>query len=326
MGSVGRVLGAFLVSAGVLVALVSRPAESQETVAFTFALIGDLGYTAEQEPWFVNVMEDLNSERLEFVVHDGDLWGGTFCTDENYQVRHALLNSSVHPLIYTPGDNEWTDCYQTARGGLDPLERLPRLRQIFFPDDFSLGQRKLQLTRQSAITPTYATYRENALWSFANVTFATLHVVGSNNNLDRTPENDQEFAARNAANLAWLRHVFEHARATSSRGVMIIQQANPFFERPRERRIAFNDVLDVLEEETVAFGKPVVLVHGDTHYFRVDKPLVSQASGRRIENFTRLETFGQPDHHWVQVTIDPSDPNLFAFRQRLVAANLVEHK
>jgi hypothetical protein len=326
MRHAARVFGAFLLSAAILVGVVSRSAESQGTALATFALIGDLGYEEEQEPWFVNVMEDLNGEPLEFVVHDGDLWGGTFCTDENYRARLALFNSSVHPLVYTPGDNEWTDCHQRARGELDPLERLPRLRQIFFPDESSLGQRKMQLTRQSSVMPAFSAYRENALWSFADVTFATVHIVGSNNNLGRTLENDQEHQARNAANLAWLRHVFGQARASSSRGVMIVQQANPFFERPRDRRVAFNDVLDVLEEETVAFGKPVVLIHGDTHYFRIDKPLVSRASGRRIENFTRLETFGQPDHHWVQVFIEPNDPNLFAFRQRLVAANLVQHR
>jgi len=35
----------------------------------------------------------------------------------------------------------------------------------------------------------------------------------------------------------------------------------------------------------------VVDVHGDSHYFRVDKPLLDTL-GRRLENFTGLETFG----------------------------------
>jgi hypothetical protein len=81
----------------------------------------------------------------------------------------------------------------------------------------------------------------------------------------------------------------------------------------------------------MAFGKPVVLVHGDSHFFRIDKPL----SPRRVrgkpvttalENFTRVETFGTPYHHWVHVTVDPNDPNVFTFGPRLVPANLTRRQ
>lgn len=317
------VLGLALVAA-----LLSGAAGAQQTDvgSFEFALIGDLGYNPAQEPLFRNVMADLNATpSLAFVIHDGDLWSGApGCTDERFQERFALLNSSVHPLIYTPGDNEWTDCHSR---GHDPVDRLQLIRRLFFADDSSLGQRRISLTRQSASNdPAFRAYRENARWTQGGVTFLTLHVVGSNNNLGRTPEADAEYVERNAANLAWLGAGFEYARATDSRGIMVVWQANPFFERARERRTAFNALLDLLEEETVAFGRPVVLVHGDTHYFRIDKPLRGSRSGQRIENFTRVETFGQPDHHWLHVTVDPSDPNLFTFRQKLVEANLVDHR
>ena len=75
----------------------------------------------------------------------------------------------------------------------------------------------------------------------------------------------------------------------------------------------------------MAFGKPVVYVHGDTHIFRVDKPLVGSVSGRIIENFTRVETFGFPDTHWVRASVDPRDPQVFSFRQEIVKENLVNH-
>ena len=87
----------------------------------------------------------------------------------------------------------------------------------------------------------------------------------------------------------------------------------------------FNDLLALLERETIAFARPVVLVHGDTHYFRIDKPLVSSVSHRRLENFTRVETFGNPDSHWVRATVDPRDPQVFTFRQQIVEKNLVKH-
>jgi hypothetical protein len=86
------------------------------------------------------------------------------------------------------------------------------------------------------------------------------------------------------------------AQANGSIGVMLIMQANPFDGDPSQLS-GFVDTLDLLETETIAFGKPVMLVHGDSHYFRIDKPLLGTNSGRRLENFTRLETFGTDDVH-----------------------------
>jgi hypothetical protein len=81
----------------------------------------------------------------------------------------------------------------------------------------------------------------------------------------------------------------------------------------------------VLERETLAFDKPVVLVHGDTHYFRIDKPLYSATSKRMIEHFTRVETFGAPNVHWLRAIVDPNDPQVFMFKPEMVQKNLVTH-
>jgi hypothetical protein len=152
-----------------------------------------------------------------------------------------------------------------------------------------------------------------------------LHVVGSNNNLGRTASADVEYAARNAATNDWLRGTFARAREEQHRAVMLIIQANPGFELPAAQRTGFNEFLAALEAETLAFAGPVVLVHGDSHYFRIDKPLLGTRSRRRIENFTRVETFGENDNHWLHVTVEPTSPNVFVFDQRLVAANFVQH-
>jgi hypothetical protein len=162
-------------------------------------------------------------------------------------------------------------------------------------------------------------------WVIGEVMFVGLHVVGSNNNLGRTPEADAEYYERNAANLAWMRDSFALATEQDLRAVMLIIQANPNFERRNDPGSGFKDFIDALENETLAFKKPVVLVHGDSHYFRIDKPLLGSASKRRIENLTRVETFGSPDVHWLRATVDPRDPNVFTFRQEIVEANLVEH-
>jgi hypothetical protein len=304
------------------------PATSSYGTVFEFALIGDLGYSVQQDVWFASLLSELNATpELAFIVHDGDLWGDPYggCHDEFYAARLEWFQASVHPFIFVLGDNDWTDCWQDRFGGFDQMERLALERRLFFSDEFSLGQRKLPLLRQST-DPRFSAYRENVRWDFGNVTFLTLNIQGSNDNRGTGPNGEEvEWTERTAANLAWLRAGFTHAAAAQSRAVMVVIQANPGFELPTERRTGFNDFIVALEEQVVAFGRPVVLVHGDTHYFRIDKPLLSSVSGRRLENFTRVETFGQPDHHWLHVTVDDMDPNVFTFRQRIVEANLVDH-
>lgn len=326
-----------------------------QSAGLQFALIGDMPYDGRQEKEFTNVMDEINAAEVAFVVHDGDFWwdgiawkdntrGLSPCSDETFQDRLSLAQSSRHPFIFVPGDNDWTDCHRAKHRAYDPLERLAKLRQMFFRGDQSLGRHTMRLTRQSENTQ-YVKFRENVRWTFGDVLFVTLHMVGSNNNLGRTPDMDAEYTERNAANLAWLRQAFELAKRNGSKAIMIIAQANPRFENtwppiaqkrymlaglgikpPKKRKVTgFDEFLAALEEETVAFGKPVMYVHGDTHTFRMDKPLFGSTSRRMIENFTRVETIGFPDTHWIRVTIDPTDPNVFRIKQEIVEENRVDH-
>jgi hypothetical protein len=320
-----------------------------------FALIGDMPYDAGQKREFANVMKEIDAADLGFVVHDGDFWfdgiawkktskGLPPCSDEVFKDRLDLASNSRHPFIFTPGDNDWADCYRAKPRTYDPLERLAKLRKMFFKGDQSLGRRTMKLTRQSEDNR-YVKFRENVRWTYGGVQFLTLHMVGTNNNLGRTPEMDAEYAERNAANLAWMREAFKLANRNDNKAIMIIAQANPRFEtnwtpklqkrymflgvkiKPFKKRRAtgFDDFVAALEKETLAFGKPVVYVHGDTHTFRIDKPLIGSTSKRMIENFTRVETIGYKNTHWIRVTIDPQDPNVFRFRQEIVDKNLAKH-
>jgi hypothetical protein len=284
---------------------------------FQIGLIGDQQYNSDQEARFPSVIRAMDREPLAFVVHDGDIKGGQQCTDELFEDRLQLFQSSEHPLIYTPGDNEWTDCHSEGMGRYDPLERLAKVREMFFAvPGQSLGKQKLSVTSQSA-QPRFRLFRENALWTRGEVVFATIHAVGSNNGVGRTNEGDQEFLARNEANLSWIRTAFTLAREGRFRAVMLITQTNPRFESARSdpARRGFNDMIALLEQETRAFSGPVVLVHGDTHYFRIDKPLPTSEGQRppRLVNFTRVETFGPPDLHWIRVRVVPTNPSVFIF-------------
>ena len=330
---------ALMVATSALVGSPTTAASAVSQAAFDFAVIGDTGYTADQERMVDNLLEAVNRPHLEFVAHVGDLGGPSAgsCTDEHRARRLSQFQGSVHPLIYTPGDNDWTDCWEERAGGYDPLERLGTLRHAFFAGEESLGARRVSLNRQSA-QPGYAAYRENARWTHRGVTFVTVHYVTEV--LGRTAETDAEFEDRNGANVAWLQESFAAARSTNSAGVVILTQGNPFPTYAGGRGVApeprpgFGEFWTALEEETRAFARPVLLVHGDTHFFRIDNPLhASYAECHegthdvrpiycRLHNFTRVEVFGAPYHHWVQVTVDPRDPGLFTVRPRLVEGNL----
>ena len=320
-------------------ACLSMTPASNAPDSFSFAVIGDLGYFASQEPMVDNVMADLNlAAPLAFVVHVGDLGSppGGSCRNEFWARRFAQFQASVHPFIYTPGDNEWTDCHEKTAGAFDPLERLSSLRALFFQGEESLGKRRIALTRQSA-NAARAKYRENVRWNQGGITFITLHAVGSNNGRGRNAEGDAEFRERTDANLEWMRQGFGHARANESRALMILQQANIFpgitpYPAPAAAPTnGFDELRNALEEETIRYGKPVMLVNGDSHYFRIDKPLgvrASKAPGAAkalispsVENFTRVEGFGQPNHHWLRITVDDSE-GVFTVRQRIVPANI----
>lgn len=290
---------------------------------FQFALIGDQQYTPPQEKLFENVIDAMNLEKLEFVVHDGDIIGSNKpCDDATFARRLKTFGRLAHPFILTPGDNDWTDCGKATMGGYDPLERLAKVRALFFPAPARmLGRRSIPVVSQSQ-TAGFTPFVENLMWSQGQALFATLHVVGTNNNAAKPAE----YGPRNAAAVFWLRAAFAIARKQGFRGVMLMMQADPRFEAKRRKPDdGFTDTLAALEQETLRFPGEVVLVHGDSHYFRIDKPLVTaldNPEGARVENFTRLETFGPPDVHWVRATADPANPMVFQFEQRIVEANV----
>lgn len=322
-----------LVSTAALILLVcmgcgtpaGRPAThtASPDLRYDFALIGDVPYDELQSTnLFPNMIAEMNRARLAFVVHDGDIKSGsTPCTDESFMRVFDQFQTSSHPLIYLFGDNEWSDCGRMKTNAFDPLERLQKLRDLFTQGDRSLGQRTIPLARQSD-EPRFAAFRENVRWTHGGVMFAGLNVPGDDNHFG-TPE----FGPRNAANIAWIQEAFAIATRENLRAVMLIMQANPHFDLAVTNRLrrGFNEMLEVIEKETLAFKKPVVLVHGDSHYFRIDQPLLGSRSRRRIENFTRVETFGNPDVHWLRVSVDWRDPNVFRFHAQYVRKNLLKH-
>ena len=330
----------------------------EKSEPYAIGLWGDLPYSDVQALVGVpNLIADMNRQDLAFTVHDGDLKAGsgtpnsvtpTTCSDALYVQALGFFNALRAPAMLTPGDNDWTDCDRPANGGFSSRERLDHERLVFFNTPYSLGQRRMRQEVQSSplclgvagAVPCV----ENRRWTFGRVTYITLNVQGSCNNLCDTAPDANEWAARNQANIAWLRESFRYAAARQSVAVMVISQANPGWDATDGTRAplrdakslvetdgqpdGFRDYLVALRDEVVAFRRPVAYVHGDSHYHRVDKPLLD-AQGRRLENFTRVETFGDNqangtnDANWLKVTVDPRSREVFSYQAQIVPANRV---
>lgn len=299
-----------LVGASALALVVTVHAQS-----FTFAAMGDAPYGPHED--FAALIEQLNRQSPAFTIHVGDIKSGsTVCSDETFVQVRQLFEQFDRALIYTPGDNEWTDCHRISNGRYDPLERLEKIRQLFFSSPESLGRQRLTLQLQSA-QKSFAPFSENRRWSHGKVRFATLHLVGSNNNLQPGLPSSSEFPAREQANIAWLRETFAEARTHKDLAIVLAMQADTFFGEPRKGS-GFVRWTAALAEEVAAWGKPVLLIQGDTHQYVIDRPL-KDGRGKPIGQLLRVVVPGERGADAVLIEVD-TDHTSEPFRLRLMRA------
>lgn len=285
--------------------------------------MGDTPYSAAEERRFEAMIARLDAEPLAFLIHVGDMKGGGPCTDELYLRRRAQFDRSAHPFFYTPGDNEWTDCRSMPSGPRDPIERLARLRQIFFANDESLGRRRMVASSQRACVPSSSecgcnAHPENRAWTVAPVRFVTLNVSGSDNNEGYDAANDREARCRNDANRRWLEGATSDAMAPDISALVVMVQADPWWIQRKAG--VFDGFLGQLRNSAARLRKPVLLVHGDSHMYRADRPFVDD-SGAPLPYLMRLETYGSPFVGWVRVSVDPTKSDVFSFESNLVGVD-----
>ena len=279
----------------------------------SFVALGDMPYgpRAQTQAPYERLIEAVNRTGLPFTLHIGDIKSGsTRCDDEEFVFQKGNLQRFATALIYTPGDNEWTDCHRGNNGSYDPVERLAALRKLFFADERSLGQQPLTLQSQPKLQPAHALWTENRRWQAQGVALATVHVVGSNNNRDpKRPEALAEYEARDKANVAWIQSVFEWAKATQAKAVVLAMQADPFESSlpsqafPPESGFtrSIGQTLLPLAQQS---GMPVLLVHGDPHRYTFDQPF--KLDGHLVANLYRLQVpGGAGDYRAVKVTAQP---------------------
>ena len=286
-----------------------------------FALIGDNPYGDDNVFKYEKLIEDINSSDVSWVIHLGDMKNGrSSCSDEKFLSLYEL-NSKFHmPFVLTPGDNDWFDCRRESAGSWGRMNRLNKLREIFFQEDHPL-----EAETQSE-TSVYSEFVENALWVQEDILFATVHLVGVSG---REGGLDLHGYIQDAA-VEWLQTIFKRAREKNVRAVFVATQADifPYSVEPDWLKLEcpscnfirkyYEPFYEALKQELSNFDNQVLLAVGDTHIFRVDKPLYDK--NQLVINFTRVEVFGSEQVHWVKVNLSKSD-GVFVIEQEFVEGN-----
>jgi hypothetical protein len=319
---------------------VGNPLNTGAANPFTIAVIGDTPYGPAKLAEFPTLVDLINGDpKVDLVVHVGDIKSGKNdpCTDAYFATVRGLFEGFKDPLVYTPGDNEWTDCHVASKnnGLYTPTERLQAVRTLFFPvAGQTLGGRKMQVLTQ-ADDQANAAYVENVMWTQSQVVFATLNITGSNNDLvswgsplpadaGNYPSQAQESAARAQANAAWLDKGFALATANDAAGVVLVFQADMW--DPAEPTLSGYDALvQQIGARAAGFGKPVLLLEGDSHAFEVQQPYSASSPLRLVhpntpvaENVTRIVVEGSAGRtEYVRLTVDPitKDGALFTWER-----------
>lgn len=286
---------------------------------FTFVALGDMPYGPREQayPAFKALIAEINRRAPVFTFHLGDTKSGLDpCSDEVLLEQRDFMNSFASALVYTPGDNEWTDCHRLLAGAYDPLDRLRFIREHYFPTALSLGGQPIRIERQADVMPGFEPFVENSRFNWRGVWFVTAHVVGSNNNFDAVEGSDAtaEFLARDEANRVWLADSFDKAEAADAGAVVVAIHADMFgsgFDWQQETfdpYSGFKNFAETLVRKAKFFEKPVFLLFGDSHEFRVFYPFPRSAG-----NLTAVGVYGAEFMHAVAVTLRLDPTPVFTF-------------
>jgi hypothetical protein len=231
--------------------------------ALVFGVLGDAPYSEGEVERLERVIDEMNADKLEFVVHVGDIGSSAqACGDAWLSARKAQFARIRHPFLLIPGDNEWSNC-------ADPIGRLRQWRSLFCTTN-------LNVERQNG------DFCEHVRWEAGGWVFVALNLPGHDNNILHP-----EHAPRMKAVFSWLDEAA--ALAENKKGLVVLMQANPFITLPRD---GFGPLRDRLEQLGKARPGKIILIHGDTHLYRDDEPL----SGVR-----RVEVWGSPFVAWTRL-------------------------
>ncbi|HZF27203.1 MAG TPA: hypothetical protein VEZ88_13140 [Steroidobacteraceae bacterium] len=328
--------------------------DSESIRPLTLAVFGDWPYSQYLLDNAHLLTDSVNADRnVSLVVHVGDLHSGSMpCTSAGILPPIATSNPGWNqdvfhqfqqfrdPVVYTPGDNEWADCHKSKQFSSGaPLKELASVRALFFAKPgTTLGRHEKRVVSQAEhfddAFPADSQLVENVMWMDSKVVFVTLNIPGGSNDdtsgwsgiFADPAAQTQEASERRAANLRWLQAAFDEARQERARAVVVIVQADMWDPEALAAGGAgldqYTPFVTRLADLSVHFGRPVLLLNGDTHLYHADQPLADPTSvtglihhTQAVPNLTRIVVQGSTNDpgEWLRLTIDPRTPKVFAW-------------
>jgi len=320
----------------------------------TLAVFGDWPYDQLLLDNATRLIDSVNGDRdVSVVMHVGDIHSGSMpCTSadilppiaaSNPGWNQKVYNQFQHfarPVVYTPGDNEWSDCHKSKQKSSGaPLKELAAVRALFFArPGHTLGLvDKTVLSQAQYFDPAHpddAQFVENVMWSDGKVVFVTINMPGGSNN-DTAPwsapfadpaAQAAEVVARTGADIRWLQDAFDVAAHHHARAVVIGLQADLWDPEQTAAGGAgldqYTPFVQALANAALAFARPVLLINGDTHLYEADQPLADPASTtgqihhtEAVPNLTRITVQGSTNApaEWLRLTIDARKAQPFAW-------------
>jgi hypothetical protein len=336
-------------------------AESDLLRPVTMAVIGDWPYSQFLLDNYNLLVNSVNADaRVGLLMHVGDIHSGSMpCTSAgilpaiatanpgwNQAVFHAFQQFKV-PVVYTPGDNEWADCHKSKQlSSGDPLKELASVRSLFFAKPgTTLGRREKKVWSQaeyfSSAFPSDAQFVENVMWMNSRVVFVTLNIPGGSNNdtaawsapFTNGAAQALEVSERDSANLHWLQDAFDVARDEHARAVVVGIQADLWDAEVLPSNLGkYAPFVAKLAELSLSFGRPVLLLNGDTHLYHYDQPMAdpNSVTGKiyntpAVPNLTRIVVQGSlpsvGPSEWLRLTIDPRSAKVFSWDNVVYCTN-----
>jgi hypothetical protein len=319
----------------------------------TVAVFGDWPYNQNLLNNAPLLIDSVNSDRdVSLVIHVGDIHSGSMaCSSAGIlppiSTSNPGWNQGIYyqfqqfkdPVVYTPGDNEWTDCHKSKeKSSGNQLSELASVRSLFFAKPgHTLGMKEKVVSTQASMFdsayPADSRFVENVMWNSSGVVFVTVNLPGSNN--DTLPWSGsfanpgaqmQEVSERTDADMRWLQAAFDQARDNHARAVVVALQADMWdlsaLQPGGDGLDKYTPFVQKLADLSIQFGRPVLLLNGDSHVYETDQPLADPTSAtgkihgtQAVANLTRITVQGSTNApgEWLKLNIDPHRQAIFSW-------------
>lgn len=297
-----RILLCTCFTAAILMAGGAAQAAGQD---FAFGVINHAAPGVKGDQALRQALTETDADNLAFVVVNGIKSPSEGCDDALYAERHEMLSQAQNGIFVSLAGSDWITC-RDRENRSDAIERLARMREIFYASEFSLGASRLPMLRQS-LTPKFRSYAENTRWEIGNVLFATVNLPAANNHFLLDGGRNNEFEDRLIANRNWLQHLFAFAALKKSAAIVFFSDGNPFGPPPkrsffRAQRDGFAETRKLFSELAGKFQGRVLVVHAQGGKNKAPAQILWSGN---------LGSVGVGER-WLKVVVDDHLPQLFA--------------